>query len=149
MFVGQFLSYQQVGCAMEVRLHRDPCNEIGTVALREMEWLLDHLRSNQDYRALIWYSDRERGFSAGADLRELHAGLMERRAGSIGGRVLRKLPTRLRKRVAQPLIQREIGVFVDRIHRVFDGFDTLDRLTVAVTHGVVFGGGFELSLIHI
>jgi enoyl-CoA hydratase/carnithine racemase len=44
------------------------------------------------------------------------------------------------------LVKREVGRFIDRIHAVFDALDTLPLLTIAVTHGVVFGGGFELAL---
>lgn len=144
-FAGRALSFSAVDQALEVRLHRDPCNEIGTVLLAELEWLLRHLAANPGYRALILYSDRPRGFCAGADLRELHAGLVDRQAGPLGA-LSKRLPGRVRKRVAAPIVRRAVGSFLDRIHTVFDALDTLDILTIAVTHGVVFGGGFELAL---
>lgn len=75
-------------------------------------------------------SAREKGFSAGADLRELHAGIVERRERGV------------------PLLRQahELRDFIDRIHRVFDVFDTVPITTVAAVHGFVFGGGFELAL---
>lgn len=144
-FAGRALSFERVDDALEVRLHRDPCNEIGTVLLGELEWLVRHLRVNDGYRALIVSSDRPRGFCAGADLRELHAGLVDRQAGPLGA-LSRRLPGRVRRRVAAPVVRRAVGRFLDRIHAVFDALDTLPILTIAVTHGVVFGGGFELAL---
>ncbi|MCB9691600.1 MAG: enoyl-CoA hydratase/isomerase family protein [Alphaproteobacteria bacterium] len=145
MFTGRALSFARHGDALEVLLHRDPCNELGTTALAELEWLVRHLQSDRGYRALILHSDRPRGFCAGADLRELHAGLLERREGRLG-RVVGRMPGRVRSRVAVPLVRRELGRFIDRIHAVMDALDTLPILTIAVTHGVVFGGGFELAL---
>lgn len=144
-FVGRALSFERNGASLEVRLHRDPCNELGTTALVELEWLVQHLRRAEGIRSLVLYSDRERGFCAGADLRELHTGLVERRSGAFG-RVAGALPGRVRKKVAGPLVRREIARFLQRINDVFDTLDQLPILTVAVTHGVVFGGGFELAL---
>ncbi len=137
---GEALSYRSVGHTLEVRLHRDPCNELGTVALRELEALVRQVESTPHHRAMILYSDRRRGFCAGADLRELHRGL----AARVGQRP--GLRGRLRSKVEKVWIRRELGRFIDRIHRVFTRIDRLPLLTVAVTHGVVFGGGFELAL---
>ena len=63
------------------------------------------------------------------------------------------------KRVAQARLQlrRDEGAddeeiraavrdFIERIHAVFNRLDTLPITTVAVVHGVCFGGGFELAL---
>ena len=142
-FVGFCLSWETVGPALEVRLHRDPCNEIGTAMLGELELLVDELARDRSHRAVILYSDRPRGFCAGADLRELHAGLMERRQGPLG-RILGRVP--MGKRIGKRLLRREIRRFIDRIHRVMDALDQHPALTIAVCRGVVFGGGFELAL---
>lgn len=144
-FDGRALSFQRQGTCLEVRLHRDPCNELGTTALAELEWLVQHVQSTEGLRSLIFYSDRERGFCAGADLLELRQGLLERRTGRLG-QVADKLPRRLTRRVGQPLVRRAVGQFLTRINDVFDTLDALPLLTIAVTHGVVFGGGFELAL---
>lgn len=143
---GRALSWERAGDALEVRLHREPCNELGTVALAELEALVAHLQRAPDLRALILYSDRPKGFCAGADLRELHAGLVARRSAGRLGRLVGGLPERARTRLLRPLVRREVGRFIDRIHAVFDALDRAPLLTVAVTHGVVFGGGFELAL---
>ncbi len=149
-FSGQALSWTRVDDAVEVRLHRDPLNEIGTTMLGELEALVAYLGSGADgARALVMYSDR-RGFCAGADLRELYAGLVERtdriekasgRLGRAGGLVARGA-----RRLAAPVIRRQIRAFVDRVHRAFDALDTAPLTTIAVVHGPVFGGGLELAL---
>jgi len=138
LYAGAALSVERVGVALEVRLHRDPCNEIGTAMLADLERVAELVRHPRDARCLLFYSDR-RGFCAGADLRELHQGITERRrTGERLGRVGRRL--------ARPLIRHEVSRFLDRVHRVFDTFDTTPLLTIAITHGPVFGGGFELAL---
>lgn len=106
-------------------------------------------------RALIWHSTVKRGFCAGADLRELHSGLLERaeRRADTVRRVTRRLPGpaaslvgRGARRVAEPLLRRRIGQFIDRIHAVFDALDQAPLTTVAAVHGVCLGGGFEWAL---
>ena len=68
----------------EVRLHRAPCNEIGTTTLSELEQLAEWIRQGANgARALLIYSDQKAGFCAGADLRELYTGMQERRGASI------------------------------------------------------------------
>ena len=72
-FAGQTLSWQVQGGVIELALHREPCNELGSASLREMETFataLDDLE--KDSHALILYSDLKCGFCAGADLRELY-----------------------------------------------------------------------------
>ena len=115
----------------DLRLGIEPCNEIGSVMLRELEELADYVRAGAGgARALLFYSTVERGFSAGADLRELYAGMVDRRGQGLS-----------RWQMAF-----EVRDFLDRIHAVFDTFDTAPITTIAVVHGFCFGGGFELAL---
>jgi enoyl-CoA hydratase len=125
-YTGQSLSYTIEDGVVDVRLHQGPCNEIGTQMLGDLEVLATFLEQGADgASALILQSDIPAGFSAGADLRELHAGLVQR--GENGG-------------------QDEIRGFIDRIHRVMNTLDSAPLTTIGVVHGVVFGGGFELAL---
>lgn len=124
-FQGKTLSWEQTGEVVEVALHYEPCNEIGSATLKELEKLAGLLESQLAARALIFCSRIPSGFSAGADLRELYRSLQSLTVG-----------------------QRRAGVreFLERIHRVFNLIDTTALVTVAAVHGVVFGGGFELAL---
>lgn len=114
---------------LEVALHRAPCNEIGTTMLAALEGLVRHLGSA---RAVVIHSTLPSGFSAGADLRELQAGIAARK-GRLG-------------RLAGPLVRREVRRFLDRIHAVFDALDQAPVPVIGAVHGVCFGGGFELAL---
>lgn len=152
-FTGETLSWERRGDVCEVRFHREPCNEIGTTTLSELERLAEHVTAGLGgARTLLWYSDRRAGFCAGADLRELHAGLLERARRSVARRALSRVAgddvaNRAARRVGAPLVRREIRAFIDRIHGVFDAIDLAPCVTVAAAHGVVFGGGFELLLL--
>lgn len=108
----------------EVVLNSQPVNEIGLEMLAALEEALDAIDDARPGVVLL-RSDNPKGFSAGADLRALYAGLL---TASDGER---------RRRVAD---------FVDRIHRVMDRFDTMDAPVIGAIHGVCFGGGFELAL---
>jgi hypothetical protein len=71
-FKGQTLSWQIVNGAIELALHRDPCNEIGSLTLEELEKFAAALPGlANEAHALIIHSTLKAGFSAGADLREL------------------------------------------------------------------------------
>jgi enoyl-CoA hydratase/carnithine racemase len=109
---------------LELALDREPCNEIGTTLLAELEAFLDHARGSSCHAAVI-HSTVRGGFSAGADLRELYRGILSHKAQD-----------------HEP----ELRAFIDRIHAVMDGLDTLPQTTIGVVHGVCFGGGFELAL---
>ena len=59
---------------IELALHREPCNEIGSLTLEELEQFATHLLAlaDDEAHALIIYSTLTSGFCAGADLRELY-----------------------------------------------------------------------------
>lgn len=125
---------------LEVELHREPCNEIGTTCLRELEQLATLLMAGAGgARAMLMYSSLRRGFSAGADLRELYEGLIADKVSPLHDTLKKAgLPTLARAQ--------EVRGFIDRIHAVFNTFDCLPITTIAMVHGVCFGGGFELAL---
>lgn len=108
----------------ELELAREPCNEIGTSMLEELERFLAAV-DTENASALIIYSSLRSGFSAGADLRELYSGLLD-------------VPDKER--------EPRLRDFIDRIHAVMDGIDMLPLTTIGVINGVCFGGGFELAL---
>jgi enoyl-CoA hydratase/carnithine racemase len=126
-FKGKTLSWQIVNGAAEVALHRDPCNEIGSETLEELERLAAALpQLSNDAHAVILYSTLKAGFSAGADLRELY----ERSQG-----------------MEKSAAVRGVREFLERIHRVMNALDAAPLTTIAAVHGVTFGGGFELALV--
>jgi enoyl-CoA hydratase/carnithine racemase len=123
---GQALSWEMTDGIVELALHREPLNEIGSLTLDELEGFIEGFEpAAGNASALIMYSELPQGFSAGADLRELYD----------KGRKL-------------PLEQRVAGVrqFLERIHRVLNIIDASPLTTIAAVHGVCFGGGFELAL---
>ncbi|UJR81050.1 enoyl-CoA hydratase/isomerase family protein [Sandaracinus amylolyticus] len=115
------------GGVVEVRLHREPCNEIGLVMLGELERVAEAAHA-PGVRAMVITSAVKRGFCAGADLRELHRENASRASEPVEARV------------------REVRGFLDRIHAAFDAIDAAPITTIAAVHGVCFGGGFELAL---
>jgi enoyl-CoA hydratase/carnithine racemase len=111
---------------IELALHREPCNEIGSRALADLENFVSALDGLcGQAHALIIYSDLKSGFCAGADLRELY----ERSRGME------------RQKAAQGVRE-----FLQRIHRVLNAIDAAPLTTIAAVQGVCFGGGFELAL---
>jgi len=125
-YSGQTLSWEMIGGVVELALHREPLNEIGTLTLRELEQFIEELETaTGEASALIIYSTLPQGFSAGANLRELYD----------KGRTV-------------PLEERVSVVrqFLEHIHRVLNIIDASPLTTVAAVHGVCFGGGFELAL---
>ncbi|HLM82043.1 MAG TPA: enoyl-CoA hydratase/isomerase family protein [Terriglobales bacterium] len=126
-FKGQTLSWQIVNGVTELALHRDPCNEIGSLTLDELEQFAAALPGlANEAHALIIHSTLKAGFSAGADLRELfqRGQEMERTAALRG-----------------------VREFLERIHSVMNALDAAPLTTIAAVHGVTFGGGFELALV--
>ena len=123
---GSILSWTLADGVVELALHREPCNELGTPSLQELEKFASALQSLQhEAHALIIYSEMKPGFCAGADLRELYqrSQVMEK-AGAVKG----------------------VREFLERIHRVLNAIDAAPLTTIAAVHGVTFGGGFELAL---
>lgn len=124
---GQTLSWQVVNGAIELTLHRDPCNEIGSLTLEELEGFAHALPElTKAAHALIMHSTQSAGFSAGADLRELY----QRSKG-----------------MEIPEAVRGVREFLERIHAVMNALDAAPLTTIAAVHGVTFGGGFELALV--
>jgi enoyl-CoA hydratase/carnithine racemase len=124
---GRTVTWQVVNGVIELNLHRDPCNEIGSLMLDELEEFVSALPElSKVTHALILYSAQPAGFSAGADLRELY----ERSQGMEKGAATRA-----------------VREFLERIHAVMNTLDALPLTTIAAVHGVTFGGGFELALV--
>ena len=124
---GETLSWQMVNGAIELTLHREPCNEIGSLTLEELESFARALPElTNAAHALILHSTRSAGFSAGADLRELY----ERSQG-----------------MEKAAATRGVREFLERIHGVMNALDAAPLTTIAAVHGVTFGGGFELALV--
>lgn len=125
-FAGRTLSWElQEGC-VEVSLHREVCNEIGSETLEDLEALvaaLDELEKSA--HAMIVSSAMKPGFCAGADLRELY---------SRG------------KELSEENATLGVRDFLQRIHKVLNRIDSSALTTIAAVHGVCFGGGFELAL---
>ena len=125
-YKGQAVSWQLVNGAIEVALHREPCNEIGTQSLLELEKLTSELPElAKSAHALIIHSTMKPGFSAGADLREVY-----------------EFWHSVEKDEAVNKARR----FLERIHHVMNVLDAAPLTTIAAVHGVTFGGGFELAL---
>ena len=126
-FRGETLSWESKSGVIELALHREPCNEIGSLTLDDLERFVRALDGLQrEARALIIYSELKAGFCAGADLRELY----------------RRSQESERKDAAAG-----VRDYLERIHRVLNAIDASPLTTIAAVHGVTFGGGFELALV--
>jgi enoyl-CoA hydratase len=126
-FTGQALSWKLERGVIELALHREPCNELGTLSLGELEQFAAALGEfEKDAHALIIHSKMKSGFCAGADLRELYTRSQSmEKSGALRG----------------------VRDFLERIHRVLNRIDSSPLTTIAAVHGVTFGGGFELALV--
>src|SRR5213594_1780600 len=126
-FSGQTVSWEVDGGVVELALHREPCNEIGSLTLEELEKFVAALEELvRESHTLIIYSTLSCGFCAGADLRELYRRSQEmKKADAAQG----------------------VRNYLERIHRVMNTIDAAPLTTIAAVHGVVFGGGFELALV--
>jgi enoyl-CoA hydratase len=123
---GSALSWSLSDGVIELALHREPCNELGSTSLEQLESFAAELeRMQSDADALIIYSELKPGFCAGADLRELY---------------------QLSRTMEKADAVKGVRDFLERMHRVMDLIDGLPVTTIAAVHGVTFGGGFELAL---
>src|SRR5215470_8502420 len=125
-FSGKALRWEWRDGIVELTLDREPANEIGTVMLAGLEQFVSAMKLLEAETAVcIISSAQKRGFSAGADLRELYHGA-----------------------IALPEKERNAGVrdFVQRCHAVANAIDAAPFVTIAAVHGVCFGGGLELAL---
>ena len=126
-FKGQALSWALKEGVVELSLHREPCNELGSLALEELGKFVGALKSLEaEAHALILYSELKSGFCAGADLKELYSRSQE---------------------MERPEAVKAVRSFLERIHRVMNAIDASSLTTIAAVHGVTFGGGFELALV--
>ncbi len=111
---------------LDVKLCKEPLNEIGLDLLEKFETLVDQIK--QDHlkpRVIVFSSDISKGFCAGADLKSLYDYI---------------------KNKDQKQCAKDVRMFLDRIHGVFNFFDQIDCVTIGLIHGLCFGGGFELAL---
>ena len=126
-FRGQALSWTTKDGVVELALHREPCNELGSRSLDELEKFAGALKDlEHDTHALIIYSQLKSGFCAGADLRELYQRSQE---------------------MEPPEAAKGVRNFLERIHGVMNAIDASPLTTIAAVHGVTFGGGLELALV--
>jgi len=121
------LSWKCEDGVIELTLHREPANEIGSQTLVDLESFVGALDGLcKEASALIIHSTIPAGFCAGADLRELyHAGKSMGEGDRVAG----------------------VRAFLERIHSVFNTIDECPLTTIAAVHGTTFGGGFELALV--
>jgi enoyl-CoA hydratase/carnithine racemase len=125
-FSGNAISWELKDGAIEVALHREPCNELGTQSLGEFEQLIAALPKLEEHaHALVIYSQLNCGFSAGADLRETYYRTHH-----------------LEKEAAVASVRESL----ERTHHVMNTLDASPLTTIAAVHGVTFGGGLELAL---
>ena len=125
-YKGKSLSWRAADGVIELALHRPHANEIGLAMLEDFERFITVLPALEaKASALILYSEQKAGFSAGADLRELHLQAQKMdTASAVKG----------------------VREFLNRIHKVLNRLDASPLTTIAAVHGVCFGGGFELAL---
>ena len=125
-FNGQCISWHFAEGVIELALHREPCNELGTQSLGEFEKFIAALPEFEHIaHALIIYSHLNAGFSAGADLRETYFRTQD-----------------MEKNAAAASIRESL----ERTHHVMNTIDASPLTTIAAVHGVTFGGGLELAL---
>jgi enoyl-CoA hydratase len=86
-------------------------------ALKELEAVVEEIRTNQDVRVVVFTGSGEKAFSVGADLKE-------------------------RKTLTPAEVKRNVY----KIGEVFASIENLPQPTIAAINGYAFGGGMELAL---
>lgn len=125
-YSGQSVSWRLHEGVIELSLHREPCNELGTKSLAEFEKFTAALPELEaKAHALIIHSQLASGFSAGADLRETYLRTQSLEPGAAAATIRESL---------------------ERTHHVMNTLDASPLITIAAVHGVTFGGGLELAL---
>jgi enoyl-CoA hydratase len=125
-YQGKAISWELTDGVLELALHREPCNELGSESLAEFEKFIAVLPQLEEHsHALIIYSQLNSGFSAGADLRETYFRTRQ-----------------MEKQDAMANVRESL----ERTHQVMNTLDASPLTTIAVVHGVTFGGGLELAL---
>jgi enoyl-CoA hydratase len=125
-YKGNAISWELANGVIELALHREPCNELGTKSLDEFEKFLAVLPAMEEHaHALIIHSQLNSGFSAGADLREIYFSTQGMEKDSAAAHVRQLL---------------------ERVHHVMNTLDACPLTTIAAVHSVTFGGGLELAL---
>lgn len=125
-FKGKTLRWEWREGIIELTLDHNPANEIGTAMVAELERLVSSFGTlAPETSVCIIASAKKSVFSAGGDLRELY-----------------------QRAAAVPERERGAGVrdFLERIHAVLNAIDAAPFVTIAVVHGICFGGGLELAL---
>lgn len=125
-FQGRTLSWNLQNGVIELALQREPCNEIGSQTVEELETFTTSLPTlESEAHAIIVHSEMNPGFCAGADLRELYGWI---------------------EQFGQAEVATHTRAYLERVHRVMNALDATPLTTIAAVHGVTFGGGFELAL---
>ena len=113
-FQGRTLSWETKNGVIELALHREPANEIGSVTTDELEKFVGALDVLKDQaHAVIIYSTLKAGFSAGADLRELYRRMQQLGPGEVA---------------------KEVRTYLGRIHHVMNSIDSSPLTTIAAVH---------------
>lgn len=86
-------------------------------ALKELETVVEEIRTNQDVRVVVFTGSGDKAFSVGADLKE-------------------------RKTLTPAEVKRNVY----KIGEVFASIENLPQPTIAAINGYAFGGGMELAL---
>jgi len=112
------ISYEMKGHVAHVILNRpEAMNAFNYDMLKELEEVIEGIRTQKDIRVVTFKGAGEKSFSVGADLKE-------------------------RKTLSDQEVKRNIY----KIGEVFSKIEQLPQPTIAIINGYAFGGGMELAL---